>query len=184
FVISATSGAGKTTLSNHLLKVFPNLVWSVSATTRPQRKGEIDGKDYYFLTPQEFEKRIAQNAFLEYATVYGGSSAKSYGTLRKPVEMAISSGKSLVCEIDIQGFYLIKKNYTGKVVSIFIKAPSLEITKERLLKRGTNTLQEINERLETAKEELKHQNDYDYVIVNDNLEIAKKEIEEIFRKNL
>lgn len=185
FIVSAASGSGKTTLCKHLFKVFPNkLASSISATARSPRPGEIEGKDYYFLSEDEFEKKIKNDAFLEHAIIYGGSSKRYYGTLRSSVYDLISSGKSVLCEIDVQGFYQIKKNYEGPVVSVFIDAPSLEIIEQRLRARGTNTEQEIQERLITAKKELLCRKDYDHVVLNDDLETAKRDIVALFRRYL
>ncbi len=184
FIISATSGAGKSTLSRYILEKFPNVKWSVSATTRTKRAGEIHGKDYFFITKNDFENKIQNNDFLEYSTNYKGSSAKCYGTLKEQVEEIIKSGKSIICEIDVKGFHQVKNNYTEDIISIFIKAPSLEIIKQRLIARGTNSQQQIEERLSVAKNELSKQNEYDYIIINDDLKTAKKEIADIFKKNL
>ncbi|MBN1783686.1 MAG: guanylate kinase [Alphaproteobacteria bacterium] len=184
FILSSVSGGGKTTLRRHLLKTFPHLAWSVSATSRPARPGDIEGKDYIFLTKDDFETRIKNGDFLEYAIVHGGSSAKYYGTLKSSIDKFISDGKSVLCEIDVQGFYQIKKNYSGKVVSVFIQPPSLDIIRQRLIHRGDNSLLQIEERLETAKEELKHMKAYDHIILNDDLSKAKEDIVALFRKYL
>jgi len=184
FIISATSGAGKTTLGRYILDVFPELKWSVSATTRKKRDGEIDGKDYFFISQNEFENKIKTNQFLEYAINHSGGSAKHYGTLRSSIEKTINSGKSILCDIDVQGFSQIQKNYSGEVVSIFIKAPSIEIAKKRLISRGTNSLKQIEERLNSAENELKQQGSYDYIIINNDLETAKNEIKKIFKTHL
>ncbi|MHA1575060.1 MAG: guanylate kinase [Alphaproteobacteria bacterium] len=184
FIISATSGAGKSTLGSYILEKFPNVKWSVSATTRKKRDGEIHGKDYFFISKNDFENKIKNNDFLEYSTNYKGSSAKYYGTLKEQIKEVINLGKSIICEIDVKGFSQLQDSYKEDFISIFIKAPTLEIARQRLIARGTNSLQQIDERLSVAKNELSKQNEYDYVIINDDLEIAKKEIVGIFQKNL
>ena len=178
FIICAVSGGGKSTLAQHLMKTFSDLEFSISATSRPRRETEVNGKDYYFLSTEEFENKIKNNEFLEYATIHLG---KYYGTLQKPIDEKIQNGKSVLLDIDVQGFDQIKRNYDRKVVSIFIKTPTLEIARERLVARGTNTPEQIEERIARGKKELEWVPQFDHVVINDKLDDAKKDIEKIFR---
>jgi len=171
FVLSAPSGAGKTTLVERLILQFPQAtVRSVSCTTRAKRSNEQEGVDYFFLTKEEFEKKIVEGAFLEYTQVY----RHYYGTLNKTVEDSINQGKHLFLVIDTQG--AMKLRSLVKAHFIFIKPPSIEVLKERLEKRHTDDSFAINVRLSCAQDELSEAIHYDKIIINDELEAAVAEL--------
>ena len=172
FIISAPAGGGKTTIVNMLLKEVPNLVRAITCTTRKPRDGEEDGKDYYFLTKEEFEESIKNDKFLEYAKVHDNY----YGTPREEVEKLLNEGKDVILIIDVQGMRQLRKKI--KLNAIFILPPSLEELINRMKKRGESE-EEIKKRLETAKKELPAWKEYDYVVVNDVLEEAKENIKKI-----
>ena len=163
-VISGFSGAGKGTLMKELLKQYPNYALSVSATTRQPRPGEIDGREYYFVTENEFDEMIAKDQMIEYACYCG----RYYGTPRTYVEEQMASGKDVLLEIEIQGALQIKKKFPETIL-IFITTPSAEILKNRLVGRGTETPEVIAARLARAVEESRGIEEYDYVLVNDDL---------------
>jgi len=166
-IISAPAGTGKTTLVHKLIEEFPNYVTqSISCTTRPPRKGEIDGKDYVFLTETAFEKRKVSGEFLEYATVFGFQ----YGTLKEVVEKHCADGKYMILVIDTQGALELKKKI--KALFIFIKPPSIDVLEKRLIQRNSESNRMIKKRLDRAQLELDRSQYYDYHIVNDDLDIA------------
>ncbi len=171
FVISGPSGAGKDTLLQEILKVDQSLGLTVSATTRKPRPGEQDGVAYHFLTNEEFDEYIAQDAFLEWAYVH----ANRYGTLKSEVERLSKLGKSSVLEIDVQGALNVRKVYPDAVL-IFIKPPSLEVLEHRLRGRGTEDEQTIALRMKNAKHEIALADQYDAVIINDDLATSAKEL--------
>lgn len=173
-VISGPSGAGKGTLCGLLLKRDKNLVLSVSVTTRLPRDGEKEGENYFFTSVEEFQKKIKSNEFLEWAKVYNNY----YGTPRAFVEKYLKDGRDVILEIDIQGAAQIKKNYPDAVF-IFILPPDLEELKNRIIKRGSETVDSFNLRMNYAKEELRAIFMYDYVVINDNLESALSKIQSI-----
>jgi guanylate kinase len=179
FVITGPSGVGKGTLISKLLERVPDLVLSVSATTRPPREGEVEGRDYHFLTPDEFEARMDADDFLEFAT-YSGNR---YGTLRSEVERCLASGRSVVLEIEVQGAQQVRAAEPGSV-QIFIAPPRPEDLRQRLEGRGTDSEAAIDARLETAELELAAQGDFDHRIVNDDLRRATGELEGIVRGEL
>ncbi|MEW6095961.1 MAG: guanylate kinase [bacterium] len=164
-VVSAPSGAGKTTICKKLIKTSSNLVFSISMTTRQQRNNEIDGCDYFFVSIAEFEKRIKKGEFIEWAKVYDDY----YGTPKKYLEDLLSSGMDVLLDIDVQGAMNIKKKYKDRAVLIFITPPFLEDLKARLSNRMTDSEEEIEKRLSFAKGELKNINKYDYCVVNDDI---------------
>lgn len=166
-VISGPSGAGKGTLCKALLERINNLEYSVSATTRQPRNGEIDGENYYFITEEDFMQRIKQKDFLEWAKVYDNY----YGTPKKPVLEKLKAGKDVILEIDIQGAMKVKKKFPEGVF-IFIAPPSIKELKMRICKRGTETEEAMLKRVKSAYDELKHISEYDYVVVNDVLDKA------------
>lgn len=167
-IISGPSGAGKGTICNELLKSEPNLWLSISATTRLPRGKEENGKDYYFLTKDEFEEKIKKDQFLEYATVHNN---QYYGTPKTNVFDKLNSGVDVILEIDINGALQIKKNYE-KALFIFIMPPNMKELKNRLITRGTETTEKIMERFKTSYKEINEINKYNYVVVNDNLDEA------------
>lgn len=177
FVISGPSGAGKGTLVAQLRKEHPELGLAVSATTRSPRPGEVDGKDYYFLSEGEFKRRVAAGEFVEWAYVHG----HMYGTLVKEVERLLAQGKSLILEIDIQGALNVKKVWPD-VVLIFIEPPSLEELERRLRGRGTEDEQSIELRLKNAKHEMTLADDYDVRIVNDTVDRAVRELSDTIER--
>jgi len=179
FVITGPSGVGKGTLISKLLERLPDLELSVSATTREPREGEVDGRDYHFLSPAEFEARMDADDFLEFAT-YSGNR---YGTLRSAVERCLAAGRSVVLEIEVQGAQQVRAAEPDSV-QIFIAPPRAEDLRQRLERRGTDSEQAIDARLETAELELAAQGDFDHRIVNDDLERAAGELERIVRGEL
>ena len=172
-IVSAPSGAGKTTLVKHLLAGDLNLGFSVSATSRPQRTGEVDGKDYFFMTAEAFRERLDAGDLLEWEEVYEGSY---YGTLFSEVERLRNLGKNVIFDVDVVGGMNIKKRFGDEAKSIFISPPSIEALGLRLKKRSTDSPETIAKRMEKAKWELSFSPKFDVVVINDNLEEAKNEI--------
>lgn len=173
FVFSAPSGSGKTTIVHHLLNQEElNLDFSISATSRPQRGKEIDGKDYHFISPQQFEVFIKNVAFVEWEEVYQDNF---YGTLKSEIERIWQQGKHVIFDIDVVGGLRIKKKFPNKTLAIFVQPPSIEEMEKRLRNRNTDTEEKIQERVTKAERELKFAKDFDVVLINDNLETAKKE---------
>ena len=171
-IFSAPSGAGKTTLVRHLLKKGLPLAFSVSACSRAPRPNEVDGKDYHFLKPEEFRKHIEQGAFLEWEEVY---KDMFYGTLRAEVERIWASGKHLIFDVDVVRGINLKQQLGKQALSVFVAPPSLEVLKNRLNARGTESSESLNKRLDKAEEEMSHQTSFDTVIVNDDLHRACEE---------
>lgn len=180
FVFSGPSGVGKGTLKAKLFEEFADrIAYSVSATTRGPREGEVDGKDYFFISRQEFERRVKNNEFLEHAEFAGNC----YGTPRAYVEKLLDSGMNVVLEIDVQGALQVMKSMP-ECVSVFILPPSFEELEHRLRGRGTETEGKVRERLETAKRELPYAPQYDYQIVNGgDIEAAYQSLREVFLKS-
>ena len=180
FVFSGPSGVGKGTLKAKLFEEFADrIAYSVSATTRGPREGEVDGKDYFFISRQEFERRVKNNEFLEHADFAGNC----YGTPRAYVEKLLDSGMNVVLEIDVQGALQVMKSMP-ECVSVFILPPSFEELEHRLRGRGTETEEKVRERLETAKRELPYAPQYDYQIVNGgDIEAAYQSLREVFLKS-
>jgi len=178
-IFSSPSGAGKTTIVHHLLKTFPSLAFSVSATTRPRRPHEVDGKDYYFLTPEEFRKKIEEGAFVEWEEVYKDTY---YGTLRSEVDRLLGQGKHVVFDVDVKGALNIKKQFGDRALSIFVMPPSIEELEKRLRHRSTDPEESIRERVAKARIEMGYADKFDVILVNDQLDKALKEAEEIVRK--
>lgn len=179
FVITGPSGVGKGTLIKELLKRVPNLELSVSATTRAPREGEVEGRDYHFLTPEQFDERIAAEDFLEFAT-YSGNL---YGTLRSEVERRLSAGHSVVLEIEVQGARQVRAAMRESV-QVFIAPPDPAVLRRRLLGRGTDSAAAIDSRLEVASQEIAAQDEFAYRVVNDDLERAADELVAIVRAEL
>lgn len=176
FVISAPSGAGKTTIVNAVLKDKPELVFSVSATSRPKRDGETEGKDYFFLTKEEFKEKIDNGELVEYETLFNDHY---YGTLKSFVNKSILEGKNLIFDIDVNGALSIKNLYGEKAVLIFIQPPDKETLRKRLITRGTEPDDHIEERLKRIDMEMKTGEEFDYRVVNDDLDKAVNEVEQI-----
>lgn len=177
-IVTAPSGAGKTTIVRHLLKTFENLSFSVSATTRQPREGEVDKKDYYFLTLRKFNNRIKKEAFAEWEEVYPG---KFYGTLKSEIEKKWRKKKNVVFDIEVKGATNLKKLYGDRALAVFIKPPSLEELIRRLENRDTENKKTLAERIARAKEELTYENNFDKVLINDQLDVALKEAEQMVR---
>jgi guanylate kinase len=179
FVITGPSGVGKGTLIGGLRERIPGLELSVSATTRPPRPGERDGRDYHFMTPEQFERHAAAGDFLEHAT-YSGNR---YGTLRSEVERRLRDGVPVVLEIEVQGARQVR-GAMPEAAAVFIAPPSLEALRGRLVRRGTDTPEQVDERLRTAERELAAQPEFAHVVVNDRLEQATDELAGIVRESL
>ncbi len=177
YVFTGPSGAGKGTLLSRLQEQDDRLFYSISATTRAPRPGETDGVQYYFLSKAEFEEKIAQHAFLEYACYV----ENYYGTLEAPVNEKLEQGFDVVLEIEVQGAMQVHEKRPDAVM-VFIAPPSFEELAARLRGRGTEDEEKVLKRLETAKEELKQQDRFDYVIVNDELDRAVEELRDILAK--
>ncbi len=175
-IISGPAGTGKGTVCKELLKRNNDIVFSVSATTRQPRVGEIDGVNYYFVTEEKFKSMIENDEFLEYAYVH----TNYYGTPKKFVLDQIEKGEIVLLEIDVQGAMQIKKNYP-EAVFIFLLPPTMEELKNRIIKRGTETEEDINRRYENAFKELDFVDNYDYFVINDVLEDAVSDVEAIIR---
>ena len=171
-IFSAPSGSGKSTIINYLMEQGLNLHFSVSATSRPPRGQEQNGVEYFFLTPEEFKQHIAANDFLEYEEVY---KDRFYGTLKSQVDKQLANGENVVCDVDVLGGQNIKKHYGDKALSIFIQPPSIEVLRERLISRATDTPEVINDRIARAEFELSFSDKFDVVIVNDDLATAQAE---------
>ena len=181
-IFSAPSGSGKTTLVNHLLAEIPNIAFSVSATTRAPRGEEQNGVEYYFISHEEFMQRVENDEFLEWQEVYPG---RCYGTLKAVVEKMQEEGKHVAFDVDVVGGTNIKKFYGDKALSVFIQAPSIEVLRDRLVNRGTDSMEEIEKRLEKAQWEMDFaQGKFDTTIINDDLETAKADILEAVKSFL
>lgn len=171
-IFSAPSGSGKSTIINYLLAQDLNLAFSVSATSRPPRGAEKDGVEYFFLTSGEFRRRIARDEFLEYEEVYQG---RFYGTLKAPVEKQLDAGLNVMFDVDVVGGCRIKEFYGERALSVFIRPPSVEELRRRLVARAADTPEMIESRIAKAEYELGFASKFDKVIVNDDLETAKSE---------
>ena len=180
-IFSAPSGAGKTTIVRHLIDKDLNLEFSISATSRGMRHTEINGKDYYFLTPEEFRKKIENNEFLEWEEVYAGTY---YGTLKSEVERIRNNGKNVIFDVDVVGGCNIKKYYGDEALAVFVQPPSVEELRNRLISRSTDSLEVIEKRIAKAEYELTYASQFDCIIVNEHLEIAFVEAEKCIREFL
>lgn len=177
-VISSPSGGGKTTLARHLMKIRPELEFSVSATTRKMRPKEYYAKDYYFFTRREFEEHISNNDFIEYEEIYGNY----YGTLKSEVEKKLDQGKKLLFDVDVKGALNLKKIYPDNSLLIFIAPPDIEVLKKRLTGRKTETVEELNLRIERAEMEINEKDHFDEIIINKDLKEAFEQMELIAEK--
>ena len=177
-IFSAPSGSGKTTIVRHLLERNKDLGFSISASTRDKRgRTEQNGKDYYFLPPREFKKKIDNDEFVEWEEVYEGNF---YGTLKSEIERVWSDGKNVVFDVDVKGGLNLKKYFGEKALAIFVKVPSIEVLKERLNDRGTETKESLSRRLFKAEFEMGFQDKFDVVLVNENLEKSLAEAQRLY----
>ena len=180
-IFSAPSGAGKTTIVHHLLKQIPKLAFSVSATTRQKRGEEVHGKDYYFISKEDFLHRIAQKEFVEFEEVYKDNF---YGTLRSEIERLWSEGKQVIFDIDVEGGLHLKKKFGDRALAVFVQPPSLEVLIERLHGRATDSPEKLKERIEKAEKELAYADKFDLILKNDDLKTACAEAEQLVSKFL
>jgi len=176
-IFSAPSGSGKTTLVKHLLQHVPNLGFSISACTRDKRgRHEVHGRDYYFLSIEEFKKKIDEDAFVEWEEVYAGNF---YGTLKEEFHRIWDQGKAVIFDVDVKGGLALKKYFGDKALAIFVKVPSLEVLAERLNVRGTETEESMSRRTYKAKFEMTFESQFDVSILNDDFERASLETLEV-----
>jgi guanylate kinase len=181
-VFSAPSGSGKTTIVRHLLSVIDNLGFSISACTRDKRgRTEVNGKDYYFLTPDEFKYKIDQDEFVEWEEVYEGAF---YGTLKSEIQRLTESGKNVIFDVDVKGGLSIKKYYGDQALAIFVKVPSVAELENRLRGRGSDTEDSISRRLFKVNFEMSFQNQFDVVLLNENLDETLQKAEVLVREFL
>ena len=175
-IFSAPSGSGKTTIVKRLLSTFPQFEFSISATSRQPRGEERNGVDYFFLTQEELRQKVAENAFVEWEEVYNGTC---YGTLRSEMERIWAKGNVIIFDVDVMGGINLKRIFGERACSIFIKAPSVEALRERLIGRGTDSAETIEKRVAKAEFELSKASEFDFVVVNDILDNAVAETEQI-----
>lgn len=175
-IFSAPSGAGKTTIVHHLLKKIPELAFSVSATTRAKRGNEVDGKDYYFISKEEFLHRIAKKEFVEFEEVYADNF---YGTLRSEIERLWEEGKHVIFDIDVEGGLHLKRKFGERALAIFVQPPSLQVLIERLTGRATDSADKLAERIAKAEKELKYADQFDVILKNNDLQTACNEAEKL-----
>ncbi|MFM1876360.1 MAG: guanylate kinase [Bacteroidota bacterium] len=181
-IFSAPSGSGKTTLVHHLLsKPEFKLAFSVSATSRDKRPNEVDGKDYYFLSAEEFRKRIQQGDFLEWEEVYAD---QYYGTLRSEIARIHADGKTVIFDVDVVGGLNLKKHFGDAALAVFVQPPSVEELERRLRYRSTESEESLNKRVGKAAKELEFARQFDVILVNDELEDAKRKAQELVREFL
>lgn len=181
FIFSAPSGSGKTTIVNSLLKSFPTLEFSISATSRKPRKGEMHGREYYFITPDEFRQKIKNEEFVEWEEVYKDAF---YGTLKSEIDRIWQSGKHLIFDVDVMGGLNLKRKFSEQALAVFVSVPAIEDLEKRLKSRSTDSEETIQKRLAKAKHELTFKNRFDIIILNDKLENAVKEAESVVKKFL
>jgi len=180
-IVSAPSGAGKTSIVKHVLQYLPELRFSTSATTRTMRKGEINGKDYHFLSVDDFKKGIKRDEFLEWEEVYAN---QFYGTLKSEIQRIWDEGKVVIFDVDVKGGLNIKKYFGDKALAIFVEPPTIEELENRLRKRGTETDESLRKRVEKAEYELTFAPKFDRIILNDNLDDAREEMLRAIREFL
>jgi guanylate kinase len=177
-VLSSPSGGGKTTVTKYIMSLYPEILFSVSATTREQRFDEIDGKDYYFLDRKEFVDRLDQGDLIEYEVIFGNY----YGTLKSEIAKALEKNQKMIFDIDVKGALSIKKHFPNDTVLIFIAPPSLNILEERLMSRSTETSEQIYNRLTRAKMEMEYAEKFDYVVPNDKLNDTLEKVKELMEQ--
>jgi guanylate kinase len=171
-IVSAPSGSGKSTIIGKIMEKYDNLHFSISATSRPPRGNEQNGVEYFILTPEDFKKKIENNEFIEYEEVYPD---KFYGTLKSQVENQLTRGENVVFDVDVKGGINIKKQFGKRALSIYVMPPSIEELRRRLIKRGTDSPEMIEQRVAKAEQELTYANQFDKIIVNDILDVAVNE---------
>ncbi len=177
-IFSAPSGSGKTTIVKHLLASNPDLGFSISASTRDKRgRTESHGKDYYFLTPAEFKKKIDEDAFIEWEEVYEGNF---YGTLKSEIERIWANGKNVIFDVDVKGGLNLKKYFGDNGLSVFVKVPSLEVLRERLQDRGTESTESLSRRLFKANFEMSFADQFDVVLLNEDLQRSLAEAQRLY----
>lgn len=174
FVVAAPSGAGKTTIVRQILKIFPQIVFSISATTRKKRDAEQHGVDYFFLSEEDFKRKIEEDEFVEWERFYD----YYYGTLKSFINAQTDAGKPVLLEVDVKGALNIKKIYPESVL-IYIMPPGIEELKQRLLNRNTETEEDFKKRIERAEMELSLKDNFDYIVVNNKLDVAIEEVKKI-----
>ena len=177
-IFSAPSGAGKTTIVHYLLNKFPELEFSISATTRPSRGEEVNDKDYYFISKEEFLHKVAKHEFVEFEEVYSGTF---YGTLKSEIERIWAAGKVVVFDIDVEGGLRLKKKFGDDALAIFVQPPSLEVLIQRLGSRGTDSEEKLKERIAKAGKELAYAEKFDIILPNNELQTACQEAEKLVR---
>ena len=175
-IFSAPSGSGKSTIVHHILGLHPEIEFSVSATSRAPRGEEKDGVDYWYLSAEEFRRRIEADEFVEYEQVYEG---RYYGTLKSEVERIWAKGHVIIFDVDVKGGVNLKKYFGDKALSVFIQAPSVEVLRQRLIDRKTDSAEAIEERVAKATEEMTYAPKFDYILVNDDLATALAEAEKV-----
>ncbi len=180
-IFSAPSGSGKTTLVKHCLEQFPELVFSISCTTRNPRGTEQNGIDYHFITPDEFRQKISENAFVEFEEVY---TDKYYGTLKSEVERIWNEGKTVIFDVDVKGGISLKKYFGEQALSVFIMPPSIEELERRLVSRATDDTETIRTRVEKASEEMTYKDQFDEIVVNSDLDEAKTSVQQLLNNFL
>ena len=173
-IFSAPSGSGKSTIVNHILSLHPEMEFSVSATSRPPRGEEKDGVEYLFYSSDVFRMLVADNKFVEYEEVYPG---RFYGTLISEVNRIWAKGHVIIFDVDVKGGVSLKKYFGEDAMSVFIQAPSVEVLRERLIKRGTDSMEEIKKRVGKAAEEMEYAPHFDKILINDDLDKAFAEVE-------
>lgn len=177
-IFSAPSGSGKTTIVKHLLANNPDLGFSISASTRDKRgRTEQDGKDYHFLSPEEFKTKIDNDEFIEWEEVYAGNF---YGTLKSEIERIWSEGKNVIFDVDVKGGINLKKYFGEKALAVFVKVPTIEVLKQRLMERGTESEESLSRRLFKAKFEMSFQDKFDVVLVNEDLDKSLQEAKNLY----
>lgn len=178
-IFSAPSGSGKTTIVKHLLQEMPQLGFSISACTRDKRgREEENGKDYYFLSPEEFQEKISQNAFIEWEEVYEGNF---YGTLKEEIQRIWDQGQHVIFDVDVKGGLNLKQYFGEKALAVFVKVPSMEDLAQRLRDRGTDSEESLSRRIYKAKFEMGFESKFDVTLVNQDLDASFKEAETLVR---
>jgi guanylate kinase len=171
-IFTAPSGAGKTTIVRHLLKVRDDIAFSISACTRTPRYGEVNGMDYYFMNVEEFKRKIAHEQFVEFEEVY---TNQYYGTLRSEITRLWDSGKNVLFDVDVKGALAVKRKYGDRALAVFVKPPSFDILKQRLTSRKTEDEASLRKRINRVREEMTYERYFDVTVVNDELSVALQE---------